>query len=1531
MNSDGTTRTHFPQSFAASRQIDEACTRFEQALRRGELPAIEEVVLVAAPETRQLLLHELLKLEMEFRSKLSEAPQLEEYKRRFPDQIRFIKYLYYEYFIPAQIGEFAIQRLLGRGSFGLVYQGWDSKLSRSVAIKVFRRNPDDSETRSSNLLREARAAAQLRHPGVVAVYAVMPDADGDEFLVLEYVDGRSLKDLLRSERLTPTEAATLLLVVVRALQHAHQNGLIHRDLKPANILLDQARRPRVTDFGLALDMVAARRSPELAGTLSYMAPEQANGETHRLDARTDLWAVGVTLYRSLTGSLPFTGSSQQELLDAIRYQEPKDPLEHDAKIPAELARIVRRCLAKRMSERYQSAAELADDLSAFLTPVQPPEQADLASHDALGIPAAVVPKGLRCFDQGDRDFFLWLVPGPHDRRGVPQSIRFWENHLSERSPDKTFRVGLLYGPSGCGKSSLVRAGIGPRLEHGVHLAVIEATREGTELRLTNDLRRKFPDISENQALPEMLAELRENASLLSGEKLVIVLDQFEQWLHGWRQDEGAMLVDALRQCDGGRVQALVMVRDDFWMPTTRFFKQLDIPLVDGFNASAVDLFDQAHARAVLGAFGVSYGRLSSDQSQRSTEQQRFLERAVRELSVDGWIVPVRLCIFSEMVKSRPWTPATLRDMGGTKGLGTAFLEEVFDSRSASPTHRLYRKAARGVLERLLPPAGSQIRGHLVPESELQAASGYAHEPAEFAALMRCLDQELRLVTPSDVEIAEASNAAQGGPHGPRLYQLTHDFLVTAIRGWLNQTRRRTLRGRAELRLTEYAGAYAALSEARQLPSWWEWLNIAILTHRRRWKDTERSMMRAATRRHAVRAGVVIAAAAALALVVYDRIAATRADGLVQALATSESRDVPGLIERLRGYRWWASRRLDDRLAANDQASDERTRLLLGSMAVGDARTDELHERLLDADPPLALTIGDLMQRYGRLESLEPQLQAVARDAQSPRSRRLRACAALAHLKSAASAAVWEPLAADVSAMLLTDLEQNRRFFDPWVNGLEPVRKWLTEPLCSMFSDPALAPPQQVLAAEILAKYAADDPPRLVELGLRATPAQFKMLARPLVSHADVVRPVLVGEAGKEPSAEASEDEKDRLARRRANALLLLDQLGNDERVWPALQHRPDPRLRSFLLHHFCEAGAPADCAQRLAQENDPGIRQALILILGYTTLKARPAETPAEVSNLLVRIYREDVDSGVHSAAEWALRTLDQGTKLDEALTELSRLGVRPGYRWYVTPSRITMIIVEPPGEVLLGSPESEPGRDESDETQWKCVIDWPFAISATEITQDQYAEICPEYSEYGNEFAPSAAHPVNAVSWFDAVTFCRLLSEREGVPASQMVIPAASAIKSGNYSDIRERTGYRLPTEPEWEVACRAGTVTPRFFGHAPDLLPWYSCYIGNSGGQSAPVGGKWPNPMGLFDALGNVSEWCYGAFAVRPGSQSLPLTMARGYLPLARYGVRGNDYTSSARMLRAANRRSALPDEFPYSRGFRIAQTVLRKAAHE
>jgi formylglycine-generating enzyme required for sulfatase activity/tRNA A-37 threonylcarbamoyl transferase component Bud32 len=1523
MNPADTTSLQFQQSLEVLRQVDEACATFERALRCGELLHIEEILAAAAPDARQQLLRELLTLEMEHRANNGESPSLDEFRQRFPNQAPLVKYLYLEHFVPVRLADFSVQRLLGRGAYGHVYQGWDAKLTRNVAIKVFRRDPMEPATRGGSLLAEARTVAQLRHPGIVTVYGIDKDDDGDEFLVLEYVDGKSLEDLLRGDRMAPQEAARLLLDVVHALQHAHQQGLIHRDLKPANILLDAAHRPRVTDFGLALHMATSRRRRELAGTLAYMAPEQASGETHRLDGRTDLWAVGVILYRMLAGKLPFSGDTQQEFLEAIRYAEPQDLGDVDPLISPELSRIAHRCLAKRMNERYQSAADVADDLTAFVSSRTDVAPAGRASHEAV---VAVVPKGLRCFDADDRDFFLALVPGPRDRNGVPSAVLFWQRHLQETDAHATFRVGLLYGPSGCGKSSLVRAGILPRLPQNVKAIVVEGTGDETELVLIRELRRRFPDISNDLTLPEVFRELREGAYLAPGEKLVVVFDQFEQWLHGWHQNAIAQLVEALRQCDGGRVQALILVRDDFWMPATRLFQQLDVPLVEGFNASAVDLFDRTHATKVLAAFGVAYGQLDDQSWQQTQERTRFLARAVDELAEDGWIVPVRLCIFAEMIKARPWSPATLQEVGGAQGLGTAFLEEVFDGRSASPMYRLHRKAARRLLERLLPPPGTDIRGHLVVESELRAVSGYDQRPADFAGLLRCLDHELRLITPSDTELEPASDyePSTSDQASPRLYQLTHDFLVSAIRGWLNQSRRGTLRGRAELRLAEYADAYSARPETRQLPSWWEWLSVLVLTRPGRWRSAEKAMMHRATRRHMLRSAFVVGTAILVGVIVYDRMAAVHADGLVEAVATSDSRDLPQAVARLTEYQRWTRPRLLERLGTQPQDPEQHVRILLGLLAVGEPDTDELTERLLDADPPLAVAIANVLSRYGNLPDLESRLWTVAADDRQAPGARLRASVALAQLDPDSRVDKWPRIADTTAMLLLRDISENPGHFNTWVDVFAPARNWLVGPFRKSFADLSRTEAERLLAATVLAQYLAGDVPELIELAMQSTPKQFEVFAGTLGKRAEAECANLSQVAKSSIPTEATEDEKDRLARRQANAILLLRQFGEDQLLWPALRHVPDPRIRSFLIDHLRQVlFAPEQFAQHLS-DADPGIRQAIVLVLGAALSSTPATETRGALVESLLRTYRDDADPGVHSAAEWSLRRLGASDMLEQALSRLSTLGMRPGYGWYVTKSGITMIIFEGPGPVQLGSPESEPGRDASDEAAWTFNLDWSFAISATEITQAQYHELCPEYEKFLNEHAPQLNSPANAVTWPDAIGFCRKLSERDGIVESEMVIPPVDDIKKGPYVDFVGHSGYRLPVEVEWEVACRAGALTPRHFGYAPDLLSQYACYIANSGGHAWAVGSGFPNQAGLFDMLGNVAEWCYDKFEKHPELRPERIAQARGFGALANYAIRGNEYSSDARIIRSANRRFAPSNDPNYSRGFRIAHTL-------
>ncbi len=417
------------------------------------------------------------------------------------------------------------------------------------------------------------------------------------------------------------------------------------------------------------------------------------------------------------------------------------------------ARVDAAELSKRVSDRYTTGADLADDLRHFLQkasplaesaegastasgasatslPTPPPTPASGATATATPTPTPgpvaswsdqpikIVPKGLRSFDAQDADFFLDLLPGPRDRDGLPESIRFWKNRIEESDPDNTFRVGLIYGPSGCGKTSLIRAGLLPRLDDKVISLYVEATAEQTETRLLGGLRRRCPRLPGDLGLKESVAAIRRGGGVAAGKKVLIVLDQFERWLHVRRDQKDATLIEALRQCDGGRVQCLLMVRSDFWLAVTRFMAALEIDLLQSHNTAAVDLFDHAHARKVLLALGRALGALPEGAGKLQKEHKAFLERAVSGLAEDHKVVCVRLALFAEMMKAKPWTSASLKEVGGTEGIGVDFLEEAFCSDTANPEHRLHEAAARRVLRALLPERGAGIRKHVRPYAEL---------------------------------------------------------------------------------------------------------------------------------------------------------------------------------------------------------------------------------------------------------------------------------------------------------------------------------------------------------------------------------------------------------------------------------------------------------------------------------------------------------------------------------------------------------------------------------------------------------------------------------------------------------------------------------------------------------------------------------------------------------------------------------------------------------------------------------------------
>ena len=759
-------------------------------------------------------------------------------------------------------GRYRLDRVLGEGGFGRVYLGYDDQLHRQVAIKVptaarFQK-PEDAEA----YLEEARTVASLDHPNIVPVYDVGRTQDGSIYVVSRFIDGSTLEGRIKAGRPPERESAQMVVSIAKALQYAHERRLIHRDVKPANILLEEKTGlPYVADFGLAIREDDYLKQNAVAGTPAYMSPEQIRGEGHRLDGRSDIFSLGVILYELLSGKRPFLGSSGQETLHLVLTLAPRPPRELVDAVPAELERICLKALSKRASERYATAAEFAEDLEEWLKPKAAPVVTTKAS-------VQVVPKGLRSFDAQDADFFLELLPGQRNRDGLPESIAFWKQRIEETDFEQTFSVGLIYGPSGCGKSSLVKAGLLPNLSKDVIAVYVEATPEETELRILRGLSKRLPStfregeapaeppysaqissagaspsqISTAWSLTETLLLLRRN----SHQKIVIIIDQFEQWLHAHRSEADAELIQALRQCDGRHVQAIVMIRDDFAMAAARFMQALDVAILQGNNFATVDLFEVDHARNVLIKFGQSFGKLPDKLDNLSADEQRFVSDVANGLAQDGKVVSVRLSLFAEMIKSKPWTPETLLAVGGTEGIGVNFLEETFSSSQTNPRHRLHAAAARAVLKSLLPELGTDIKGHMRSQQELLEASGYTNRPSDFTDLLRILDGELRLITPTDPEGDSLSDdTSRNSSLATRYYQLTHDYLVPSLREWLTRKQKETCKGRAELKLEERAAIWNSKRENKQLPTLGEWLSIRTLTAANRWTEPQRSMMRKA--------------------------------------------------------------------------------------------------------------------------------------------------------------------------------------------------------------------------------------------------------------------------------------------------------------------------------------------------------------------------------------------------------------------------------------------------------------------------------------------------------------------------------------------------------------------------------------------------------------------------------------------------------------------------------------------------------------
>ena len=766
------------------------------------------------------------------------------------------------------IGRYVIIERLGKGGFGFVYLATDPQLQRNVAIKVPRWDRNLSEDAIGQFLTEGKMLAQVNHPSIVGVHDVGLTDDGIPFVVMEFVEGKDLSRIIKNETLGLEDQVAILLKIAIAIQQAHKKGIVHRDFKPANVIVDDDGGIHLVDFGLALhDELSGEDwdSNAIAGTPGYMAPEQIRGETHLLDGQTDIWAFGVTMYRMFTGVLPFKNKGQRELTRAICYKSPKPPRQLNEKTPRQLERICLRCMEKLMFDRYQSMADVIEELEAYQqdasrvveTGFRGSEsmaalqrisndaesnrdsasgshrlsgcghasgatgsthaESETATHRSLTTSLAIVPKGLRSFDQNDKDFFLQLLPGPTDRRGIPESIRFWTHRLGSVDQIDDVSIGVIYGPSGSGKSSFVRAGLIPQLPESVIDIYIDCTQKNLEQHISKQLSRVFQEIPEGESLVRTLRQVRCGEYLRQGDKLLLVLDQFEQWLSSTSNHEQLELTEALRQCDSGRVQSLLLIRDEFWLSTSQYLKCLGQRIVERHNAMPLPLFDKRHARRVLEAIGRAYSVLPPEGQSLGKQQKGYIKEAVESLSTKDRVICVHLTVFAETTKNSKWEVSQLRNKGGWAGIGRDYVAGIFSNPETPSFIKQHSQEAWAILQQLLPATATELKGTSVLADDLFRDSHVSMSKPCFDELMRFLEFDCNLISRIDNPDPELGETDQPAAR----YGLTHDFLVSPIRDWGNAKQNETLSGRATSQLTQLANQWKITRDRRFLPSLWD--------------------------------------------------------------------------------------------------------------------------------------------------------------------------------------------------------------------------------------------------------------------------------------------------------------------------------------------------------------------------------------------------------------------------------------------------------------------------------------------------------------------------------------------------------------------------------------------------------------------------------------------------------------------------------------------------------------------------------------
>lgn len=595
----------------------------------------------------------------------------------------------------------------------------------------------------------------------------------------------------------------------------------------------------------------------------------------------------------------------------------------------------------------------------------------------------------------------------------------------------------------------------------------------------------------------------------------------------------------------------------------------------------------------------------------------------------------------------------------------------------------------------------------------------------------------------------------------------------------------------------------------------------------------------------------------------------------------------------------------------------RQRVLFALMPEDLASCEEMTEGLLQASAPEFFTLRKRLANLGK--KLVPLLEKYAGLPGLDGKKLLRIAGALT---------LWHPghplldrLMGDLPGFLA---REDSLYAREWSETFKPLQRMLVHKLIAFADSETNAEPDREKIRAIALEYCLDNERMLFHLLVTSRTKKASEILEKILPLGNRILPFL----GKiEPNlASRVQGSADAALIHQYCMLKALQITLGDENAPHPFTKSPDPTLRNRVLFLLRELGASSKVVLgKLEREQDPFARGYWLMALGDChdiTSKRK------EVLPILLEMYRENPDSLVHGAIEWLLHAVWDGREEGKlALSGLTGKTEAPR-NWLEITRGLSFARISPQGPFRMGSPPQEAGRS-ADESQLDITIAKPFWISRNPIRVSDYLGFQSRWLQ-GNSRQSSLHYPVFQVSWYQAAQFCNWLSEQENIPMKEWCyLPNLKGEYAEGMSlarDLQQRTGYRLPTEAEWEYSCRAGTTTPWFFGRTETLIDRYACYQGNSNNHPGETGALRPNDFGLFDMSGNVFEWTHDAYAAKPDPSLWLGTQAfeKVYDDTPRV-LKGGAFYYPADVLRSAKRDSLKPAMATQGTGFRVARTIL------